>query len=283
MDGTRAAAIVLDTSSAKSLKTSVSSPENTHGGSPVLQGQRVDIVSEVIAYQSYDVTLPCRFVHERTEEKLIQVQWIWQNLSNKDVSVKVILFNGEHGIYLNNTFLKDRVNFSTNPNLTFEASIIIKHVKLTDQGVYSCGYTTHPSGKQTGVTTLKVQEDKPLLSTAATAGIVTIILITVMLTSVGYLFINKRRRAASTSVNYITQSPGDLQQGEITYADVTVKSGKINKNPSQTEDIEYAGVSFSGRSGMTSQRASANQIAFGDHTAKDASVYAEVKKNNFDY
>ncbi|XP_065117214.1 uncharacterized protein [Paramisgurnus dabryanus] len=250
----------------------------------VLQGQRVDILSETIAYQSYDVTLPCHFVHGPTEEKLIQVEWTWQNPSNKNVSVKVILFNVEHGINPNNTFLKNRVSFSTNPNLTFDASIIIKHVKLTDQGVYSCGYTTYPSGSRSGVTTLKVEEGKPpLLSTAATAGIVTVILITMTLASVGYLLINKNRRAASTSVSYITQSPDDLQQGEITYADVTVKSGKINKNTSQTEDIEYAAVSFSGRSGKTSQRASANQIAFSDHTAKDASVYKEVKKINFDY
>ncbi|XP_073728145.1 nectin 1a isoform X2 [Misgurnus anguillicaudatus] len=190
----------------------------------VLQGQRVDIVSEIIAYQSHDVTLPCRFVHGRTEEKLTQVGWTWRNPFNKNVSLQVILFDREHGIHItNNTVLKDRVKFSTNPNLTFEASIIIKHVKLTDQGVYSCAYTTHPSGSRTEVTTLKVQEDKPpLLSTAATARIVTVILITVILTSVGYLFLNKRRRAASTSVNYITQSPDDLQQGEITYADVTV-------------------------------------------------------------
>ncbi|XP_065117215.1 nectin 1a-like [Paramisgurnus dabryanus] len=188
-----------------------------------LQGQRVDIVSEISVYQSDDVTLPCRFVHGHTENKLIQVEWFWRNPSNKNVSIRVILFNEKYGIYLNNTFLKDRVNFSTNPNLTFEASIIIKHVKLTDQGVYSCGYTTYPRGKQIGVTTLKVQEGKlNLLSTAATARIVTVILITVILTSVGYFFINKRRRAASTSVNYITQSPDDLQQGEITYANVPV-------------------------------------------------------------
>ncbi|CAM4699600.1 unnamed protein product [Leuciscus chuanchicus] len=64
-----------------------------------------------------------------------------------------------HGLFLHDTFLNDRVSFSTNLTLTNDASIIIRDVRMSDQGVYSCDYTTFPSGSFKGQTTLTVIED----------------------------------------------------------------------------------------------------------------------------
>lgn len=75
--------------------------------------------------------------------------------------MKIIINNSQHGPFVHDTFLKDRVSFLKSPDLTSDASIIIiKDVKMTDQGVYTCDYTTHPSGTQTGVTALEVKEGK---------------------------------------------------------------------------------------------------------------------------
>ncbi|KAI7806792.1 myelin protein P0-like isoform X1 [Triplophysa rosa] len=247
----------------------------------VLQGQRVDTDGEVIGYQNHDVTLTCHYIHGKTEDNLSQVQWTWQNHSHKHDPIVIIINHQEYGTTVHNTSLKERVSFIERPKLTPDASIIIKDVKMTDQGVYSCDYTTYPSGTKTGVTTLKVKEGKPAaLSTAAIAGIVTVVIIIILLASASYLLLLKKRRAASTSANYVTQKPDELNKGEVTYADVTIlRPDKVNRNTLLTGDIEYAAVSFSGRSRMTSQQGSANQLACGAQTEEHGSVYAEVKKD----
>ncbi|KAK7157561.1 hypothetical protein R3I93_008912 [Phoxinus phoxinus] len=148
---------------------------------------------------------------------------------------------------------------------------------MSDQGVYSCDYTTFPSGSYKGQTTLTVIEGSPpVLSIAAAVGIVTaVVLITVITAAVGYLFLINRRRAGSTSTNYTTQSPDDLQQ-DVTYATV-LKTGKVNRSTSPSGDIEYAAVCFS-RGRLTSLRASANQMALGVHTEEQGTVYAQLIK-----
>ncbi|XP_016319579.1 uncharacterized protein LOC107671200 isoform X2 [Sinocyclocheilus anshuiensis] len=205
------------------------------------------------------------------------MQWTWQNESSK---CEIMVFSMDHGLSLHDTFLKDRVSFSKSSPPIYEASIIIKDVKMSDQGVYSCAYTTFPSGSHTGQTTLTVLEGSPpVLSTAEAVGIVTaVVLITMITAVVGYLFL-RNRRAGSNFNYYTTQSPSDLQQ-DVTYSDVTIlKPGKANRSTSSSGDIEYAAVSFSGRSGSASLRASANQTALGFHTAEQETVYAQVKKD----
>ncbi|XP_016123369.1 uncharacterized protein [Sinocyclocheilus grahami] len=205
------------------------------------------------------------------------MQWTWQNESSK---CEIMVFSMGHGLSLHDTFLKDRVSFSKSSPPIYEASIIIKDVKMSDQGVYSCDYTTFPSGSHTGQTTLTVLEGSPpVLSTAEAVGIVTaVVLITMITAVVGYSFL-RNRRAGSNFTYYTTQSPSDLQQ-DVTYSDVTIpKPGKANRSTSSSGDIEYAAVSFSGRSGSASLRASANQTALGFHTAEQETVYAQVKKD----
>ncbi|XP_051722169.1 uncharacterized protein LOC127497610 isoform X2 [Ctenopharyngodon idella] len=209
---------------------------------------------------------------------------MWNNRSNK---YEIMIFNMDHGLFLHDTFLKDRVSFIKSSPLIYDASIIIRDVRMSDQGVYSCDYTAFPSGSYKGQTTLKVREGSPpILSTAEAVGIVTaIVLITIITAAVGYLFlINRRthgRRAGNTSAYYTTQTLDDLQQ-DVTYVDATIlKRGKVNRSTLPSGDIEYAAVCFSGRSESTSLRASTNQLALDVHTPEEETVYAQVKKDRF--
>uniref|UniRef100_A0A673IMP4 Ig-like domain-containing protein n=1 Tax=Sinocyclocheilus rhinocerous TaxID=307959 RepID=A0A673IMP4_9TELE len=122
---------------------------------PVLHGQKVVTNLKVTGYQGYDVTLLCQYIHGNTEDKIQQMQWTWQNESSK---CEIMVFSMDHGLSLHDTFLKDRVSFSKSSPPIYEASIIIKDVKMSDQGVYSCAYTTYPSSSHTGQTTRTVLE-----------------------------------------------------------------------------------------------------------------------------
>lgn len=116
---------------------------------PVLHGQKVVTDLKVTGYRGHDVTLLCQYIHD----KIQQVQWTWQNQSSK---YQIMVFHKVHGISMFETPLKDRVSFSKSSPPINEASIIIKDVKMSDQGVYSCDFTTFPSGSYTGETTLTV-------------------------------------------------------------------------------------------------------------------------------
>ncbi|XP_067249490.1 myelin protein P0-like isoform X1 [Chanodichthys erythropterus] len=249
-------------------------------GFTLLHGQKIFTHLEVTGYQGHDVTMLCQYIHGTTKDNISQVQWTWNNQSNK---YEIMIFNMDHGLFLHDTFLKDRVSFSKSSPLIYDASIIIRDVRMSDQGVYSCDYTTFPSGSYKGQTTLKVREGSPpVLSTAEAVGIATaVVLITLITAAVGYLFLINRRRAGNTSTYYTTQRPDDLQQ-DVTYADVTIlKRGKVNRSTLPSGDIEYAAVCFSGHSGSTSVRASTNQLALDVHTPEEQIVYAQVNKDRF--
>ncbi len=113
---------------------------------PVLHRQTVVTDLKVTGYRGHDVTLLCLYIYGSTEDKIQQVQWTWQNQSSK---YQIMVFHKEHGISMFET-LKDRVSFSKS------SPPIIKDVKMSDQGVYSCDFTTFPSGSYTGQTTLTV-------------------------------------------------------------------------------------------------------------------------------
>ncbi|XP_050986892.1 nectin-1-like [Labeo rohita] len=215
-------------------------------------------------------------MHGNTEDKITQVQWMWQNESSE---YTIMVFSEMNGLFLHDTFLKDRVSFSKSSPLIDEASIIITDVKISDQGVYSCDYTTFPSGSHKGQTILTVLEGSPpVLSTVEAVGIVSaVVFIAVITAAVGYLFLRNRRRASSTILYYTTQSPSDLQQ-DVTYSDVTIRRpGKANRSTSSSGEIEYAAVSFSGRS--ESALLQANQLDLAFHLAELETVYAQVKKD----
>ncbi|XP_056619417.1 myelin protein P0-like isoform X2 [Triplophysa dalaica] len=197
----------------------------------ILQGQRVVTDGEVIGDQNHDVTLSCHYIQRNKEDNLVQVHWTWQNHSNKHDPIVIILNHQKHGTTVHNTSLKERVRFIKTPNLTIDASIIIKDVKMIDQGVYSCVYITYPIGTITGITTLKVKEGMPaVLSTAVTPWIVSVVMVTVILASVSFLLLNTRRISAFC----MAQNPGDLQREEVMEL---------------MEDSEYTMVTFSAWSG----------------------------------
>uniref|UniRef100_A0A8C1E158 Ig-like domain-containing protein n=1 Tax=Cyprinus carpio carpio TaxID=630221 RepID=A0A8C1E158_CYPCA len=120
----------------------------------VLHGQKVVTDLKVTGYQGHDVTLLCQYINGNTEDKILQMQWTWQNESSK---YEIMDFSMDHGLSLHDTFLKDRVRFRKSSLPIYEASIIIKDVKMSDQGVYSCAYTTFPSGSHTGQTSFTVK------------------------------------------------------------------------------------------------------------------------------
>ncbi|XP_067305962.1 uncharacterized protein [Pseudorasbora parva] len=217
----------------------------------VLHGQKVLTQLEVTVYQNHDVTLLCQYIHGSAKDNISQT-----------------------------------VSFIKSSPLNYDASVLIRDVRISDQVVNRCDYTTFPSGSYKGQTTLTVLEGSPpVLSIAVDVGIVTaVVLITMITAALGYLFlINRRRRASNTSAYYTTQSPDDLQQG-VTYVDATIlKTNKVNRStsPSADVEVEYAAVRFSGRSGSPSLRASASPLALGVHTAQQDMVYAQVKKDRF--
>ncbi|XP_059423153.1 nectin-3-like protein [Carassius carassius] len=157
----------------------------------VLYGQKVVTDPKVTVYQGYDVTLLCQYIHGSTKDNITQMQWTWQNQSSK---YQIIVLSIDHGLYIHETPLKDRVSLSKSSPSIDEASIIIRDVKISDQGVYSCDYITFPFGSYTGQTSLIVLEDsRPVLSTAEAVGIVTAVVITLIIAVVGYLFLRNRR------------------------------------------------------------------------------------------
>ncbi|KAA0701508.1 hypothetical protein E1301_Tti023831 [Triplophysa tibetana] len=74
----------------------------------ILQAQRVDTDGEVIGYQNYDVTLSCHYIHRNKEDNLDQVQWTWQNHSDKHDPTLIIINHQKHAVTVPNTFLKER-------------------------------------------------------------------------------------------------------------------------------------------------------------------------------
>ncbi|XP_050986894.1 uncharacterized protein LOC127178214 [Labeo rohita] len=191
------------------------------------------------------------------------------------------VFTEMNGLFLHDTFLKDRVSFSKSSPLIDEASIIIKDLTMSDQGLYSCDYTTFPSGSHKGQATLTVLEGShPVVSTAEAVGIVTaVVFITVITAAVGYLFLCNRRRASSTVTYYTNQSHNDLQQ-DVPYSDVTILKPCNVISPSSSWDTEYTVVSFSGWSGSASLQALlASQLALGFHIAEQETLFTQVKKH----
>uniref|UniRef100_A0A8C1E545 Ig-like domain-containing protein n=1 Tax=Cyprinus carpio carpio TaxID=630221 RepID=A0A8C1E545_CYPCA len=148
----------------------------------------LNLVQMVTGYQGHDVTLLCQYIHGSTEDKIQQVQWTWQNQSSK---YQIMVFHMDLGLSMHETPLKDRVSFSRSSPSIDEVSIIIKDVKISDQGVYSCDYTIFPSGTPLADPST---DSPPVLSTAEAVGIVTaVVIITLVITVVGYLFLRNRR------------------------------------------------------------------------------------------
>ncbi|XP_026140954.1 nectin-4-like isoform X2 [Carassius auratus] len=124
----------------------------------VLYGQKVVTDPKVTVYQGNDVTLLCQYIRRSTEDKITQVRWTWQNQSSE---YKIMVFHNDYGLHIHETPLKDRVSFSKSSPSIDEASIIIRDVKISDKGLYSCDITIYPGGSLTGQTTLIVLEDEP--------------------------------------------------------------------------------------------------------------------------
>ncbi|GLD65309.1 carcinoembryonic antigen-related cell adhesion molecule 5-like protein, partial [Lates japonicus] len=74
-----------------------------------------------------------------------------------------------------------------------EQSLIIKDVKMTDAGSYTCTFTTFPSGSFEGRTKLVVKEQKPLSAGMVSAVVIAVILLVVITAAIAYFILIRRR------------------------------------------------------------------------------------------
>lgn len=114
----------------------------------VFEAQEVRVQREVTGYVGHDVTLPCRFIPRPENDKITQSQWGLKQAEGKEITI--VVFNGEFGINVTDSFLKEKVEIA-------EQSLIIRDADKRDAGLYTCKIVTFPSGSFQGSTNLIVQ------------------------------------------------------------------------------------------------------------------------------
>ncbi|KAI1886245.1 hypothetical protein AGOR_G00212010 [Albula goreensis] len=121
----------------------------------VVRSQHVSVDPQVTAYLGYDVKLRCQFIQGGPEEaKLSQVEWTKELLETA-----IVVKSPTDGTNFNETPFEGRVSLISDS--VEDASISISNVNETDEGRYTCKYTTFPGGVVDATTTLTVQAKPP--------------------------------------------------------------------------------------------------------------------------
>lgn len=111
--------------------------------------QEIQFQPKVTGYLGNDVTLQCRFIQGPQDANVSQVQWDLESLEG--AKVRLIVSNVQIGaISIPESPLRERVGIA-------DQSLIIKDVKMTDSGLYTCSITAFPSGSFQATTELVVQ------------------------------------------------------------------------------------------------------------------------------
>ncbi|KAJ8289841.1 hypothetical protein GJAV_G00005940 [Gymnothorax javanicus] len=116
----------------------------------VVKSQFVKVDPKVTAYLGGEVTIRCEYILEASTAKIVQVEW------RKEPSASAFaVFHPEFGKTYTASSLEGRVHFTSSH--VNDASISISNVNETDEGVYTCAYTTYPGGSYIATTTLTVR------------------------------------------------------------------------------------------------------------------------------
>ncbi|CAM9269272.1 unnamed protein product, partial [Lampetra planeri] len=148
----------------------------------LLPAQEIQVRPEVTGYLGNDVTLPCRFIQGQQAANVSQVQWDLE--SPEGAKVRLIVSNVIFGVERPDSPLRERVEIA-------DQSLIIKDVKMSDSGLYTCSIAAFPSGSFQETTELVVQEQMSY-SSGIVAGIVIAVTLLVIITVATTYFIFRR-------------------------------------------------------------------------------------------
>ncbi|KAM6427844.1 nectin-2 isoform 2-T2 [Liasis olivaceus] len=117
----------------------------------VVLAQQVTVRNEVTGYLGKKVVLPCNIALTEPEIKISQVTW------GKEVGGKkqnVAVYHPIHGQSYPMEKNSRRIRFLTQS--LADATLVIEHLLMTDEGTYTCEFATYPNGNEVGTTNLVV-------------------------------------------------------------------------------------------------------------------------------
>ncbi|KAK9394391.1 nectin-1-like [Crotalus adamanteus] len=127
----------------------------------VVFAQQVTVNHEVTGYLGKKAVLPCNIVVTEPEVQVSQVTWVKEIEGRRQ---NVAVHHPKHGQNYPVERNSRRIHFHV-PSLT-DATLVIEHLLMTDEGTYSCEFATYPHGNEIGTTNLIVLA-KPTSSAAA--------------------------------------------------------------------------------------------------------------------
>ncbi|XP_036394531.1 uncharacterized protein LOC118784406 [Megalops cyprinoides] len=248
------------------------------------KSQRVSVDPEVTAYVGGDVTLHCQFVQGKNETKLIQGEWTREPLvqpSEKPLVEKIVVFKeGEETNYPESP-LKGRVSLISTS--VHDASIKIDNVNKTDEGRYTCTYSTYPSGSMEGTTTLITQVSNPR-SPLVPVVVLAILLVIILIGAAAYFIVRKRR--SRPKINAVvhrrnTNQPprtAETEGEDITYADIRHVTPASRGAAFPNTGSEYTEVRHGSQSGSRLQHADPVLYSQNVRVEGGDTTYAQVKR-----
>ncbi|KAG7469259.1 hypothetical protein MATL_G00127150 [Megalops atlanticus] len=254
------------------------------------KSQQVSVDPEITAYIGGDATLRCQFIQGKNETQLIQGEWTREplvQLSEKPVVEKIVVFKkGEETNYPESR-LKGRVDLINTS--VHDASIKIINVNKTDEGRYTCTYSTFPSGSIEGTTTLITEVSNPRLPLVPVV-VLAILLVIILIGAAAYFIMRKRRSRPKINAIVHRRNPNqpsrttEIEGEDVTYADVrhVTPASRGAALPSSNTGSEYAEVRHGSQSGSPLQRTdpvlySQNVTALREEGGD--TTYAQVKRN----
>ncbi|KAJ8392962.1 hypothetical protein AAFF_G00071660 [Aldrovandia affinis] len=162
----------------------------------------------------------------------------------------------------------------------------ITNVNETDEGTYTCKYTTFPTGSVAATTTLRVLDQPPKNSPALVSGIVAALLLTAFIAASVYFIVRKRRQRPDvlTNCSSSSQTTGATRREdeEVNYADIRqfrpARGGSAI--PMSKTDTVYAEVKHNSQSGSQLPRAdhtTYSQTVIGSPEEAGDTTYAQVR------
>uniref|UniRef100_A0A670ZXM5 Ig-like domain-containing protein n=1 Tax=Pseudonaja textilis TaxID=8673 RepID=A0A670ZXM5_PSETE len=117
----------------------------------VVLAQQVTVHHEVTGFLGKKVVLPCSIALTGPDVKLSQVTWV-KEIGGRRQNVAV--YHPSHGQNYPMEKNSRRIRFLVD-SLT-DATLVIEHLLMTDEGTYSCEFATYPYGNEVGTTNLIV-------------------------------------------------------------------------------------------------------------------------------
>ncbi|XP_070805775.1 nectin-2 isoform X1 [Pituophis catenifer annectens] len=117
----------------------------------VVLAQQVTVKHEVTGYLGKRVVLPCNIAVTGPEMKVSQVTWVKEVGGRRQ---NVAVHHPTHGQSYPMEKNSRRIRFAVN-SLT-DATLVIEHLLMSDEGTYSCEFATYPNGNELNTTNLIV-------------------------------------------------------------------------------------------------------------------------------